>query len=89
VLNNSVEGRTLVRVLRLDRPERVKQRRMIIEILVDAENAANTQRLRDWLGFPSDLDDLRMLKPPINDRLEGIEESWFSRRVRGTLPEVY
>ena len=39
-LNNSVEGRTLVRVLRLDRPERVKQRRMIIEILFDASKGS-------------------------------------------------
>ena len=88
-INNSAEGRMLVRTLRLDRPERVRQRRMIIEILVDAQKTANARRLRDWLGFPDDLDDLRILKPPTNNRLEGIEESWFSRRERGELPEIY
>jgi hypothetical protein len=62
---------------------------MIIEILIDAQKSANVRRLREWLGFPEDLDDLRKSMPPANDRLEGIEESWFSRRERGALPEIY
>ena len=66
-------GRTLVNTLRLDRPQRVRQRRLIIEILIDAQKTANARQLCDWLGFPDDLDDLRMLKPPSNYRLEGIE----------------
>ncbi len=83
------EGRTLVRTLRLDRADRVRQRRMIIEIIANAQETGNVRRLRDWLGFPEDLDDLRKLTPPNNDRLEGIEESWFSRRERCELPETY
>jgi HNH endonuclease len=89
VVNDSAEGRTLVSTLRLDRPERVRQRQLIIEILIDARKAANTRRLRQLLGFPEDLDDLRTLKPPSNYRLEGIAESWFSRRERGELPATY
>ena len=83
------EGRTLVRTLRLDRTDRVRQRRMIIEILVDALKKGNARQLRDWLGFPKDLEDLRKLTPPTNYRLEGIEESWFSRPERCELPEIY
>jgi hypothetical protein len=83
------EGRALVHILRLDRADRVRQRRMIIEMLIDAQKTANAQRLREWLGFPDDPDDLRNLKPPANSRLEGIEESWFSRRERCELPEIY
>jgi len=83
------EGRTLVLVLRLDRADRVQQRRLIIETLIDAQKSANVRLLREWLGFPEDLDDLRKSRPPANDRLEGIEESWFSRRERGALPEIY
>jgi hypothetical protein len=78
-----------VLTLRLDRAERVRQRRMIIETLIAAQKTGNTRRLRDWLGFPEDLDDLRKLNPPTNYRLEGIEESWFSRRERCALPETY
>ncbi|MBL7043037.1 MAG: HNH endonuclease [Pirellulaceae bacterium] len=83
------KGRVLVRTLRLDRADRVRQRRMIIEILIDAQETGNTRRLRDWLGFPEDLDNLRKLHPPTNHRLEGIGESWFSRRERCELPETY
>ena len=83
------EGRTLVRTLRLDRPERIRQRRMIIELLVDAEVNGNTRRLRDWLGFPEDLEDLSQLSPPSNERLRGIGESFFARRERGELPETW
>lgn len=83
------EGRELVRILRLDRPERVRQRQMIIEIVIEAQKTANRQRLRVWLGFPENLDDLRTFNPPTNYRLEGVEESWFSRRERGGLPEIY
>jgi hypothetical protein len=79
----------LVRTLRLDRPDRVRQRRMIIETLSDIQKTGNAQRLRDWLGFPDDLDDLRKSPPPTNYRLEGIDESWFSRQKRGELPEIY
>jgi len=82
-------GRTLVRTLRLDRPKRVEQRRMIIEILIEAEEAGNARRLRQWLGFPEDMEDLRRLKPPNNHRLQGIEESFCARRERGELPEFY
>ena len=87
ILND--EGRTLVRTLRLDRPKRVEQRRMIIEILIEAEETGNTRRLRQWLGFPEDLSDLRRLNPPNNHRPEGIEGSFFARRERGELPEIY
>lgn len=86
------DGRVLVRVLRLDRPDRVEQRRMIIEVLevlTEAEERGDARRLCEWLGFPSDMDDLRRLKPPTNRRPEGIEESYFARRQRGELPEIY
>jgi hypothetical protein len=89
----NANGRVLVSILRLDRPERVEQRRMIIEVLgvlSEAEGTADRRRLCEWLGFPSDLDDLRRLKPPMtNRRPEGIEESYFARRERGELPEIY
>ncbi|NQU25488.1 MAG: HNH endonuclease [Candidatus Nealsonbacteria bacterium] len=83
------EGRTLVRTLQLDRPERVRQRRMIIEVLSVVEETGDTQRQNDWLGFPEDLEDLARLNPPSNERPMGIEESFFARRRRGELPETY
>jgi hypothetical protein len=41
------------------------------------------------VGFPNDLPDLAGLRPPYNERKEGLEESWFARRRRGDLPDVY
>ncbi len=83
------EGHTLIRILRLNRSERVRQRRMILEILVVAENVGNTRLLRDWLGFPDDMEDLGRLRPPSNGRREGIQESAFAKRERGVLPGLY
>ncbi len=83
------EGHTLIRMLRLDRPERVRQRRMILEILTGAESTGDTRRLRDWLGFPDDLEDLGRLKPASNGRPEGIQESAFARREGGVLLDLY
>lgn len=41
------------------------------------------------VGFPDDLPNLGMLKPPGNDRSEGLGECWYARRRRGELPSVY
>ena len=41
------------------------------------------------VGFPDDLPDLSRLRPPHNDRKEGLQECWFARRRRGELPRVY
>ena len=86
-LNN--QGQTLIRVLRLDRPERVQQRRIILEILIAAENSGNTRLLCDLFGFPDELEDLGRLRPPKNGRREGIQESAFARREKGVLPALY
>ncbi len=84
------EGHTLIRLLRLDRPKRIRQRRMILELLeILAKNTGNKRQLRDWLGFPVNLDDLRRLRPTSNGRPEGLQESAFVLRERGLLPDLY
>jgi len=46
--------------------------------------------LRYLLAFPAALPDLAALRPPEgNARLEGIAKSYFERRRRGELTEVY
>lgn len=37
-------------------------------------------------GLPDELPILSQLIPPQNDRIEGIEKSWFARRQRGDIP---
>jgi len=41
------------------------------------------------MGFPDDLPDLSVLKPPSNSRPEGIDGSYNALRQRGELPETY
>jgi len=42
-----------------------------------------------WMGYPDDLPDFSRLKPPGNKKPKGINDSYYARRVRGELPEVY
>jgi hypothetical protein len=51
---------------------------------------ANPRLYEELLGFPSDLPDLRVLRPPGgNLRAEGVEQSCWSQRERGDLPKTY
>jgi hypothetical protein len=86
-------GEDFIRICRLDRPNLIAFRRLILDVLTflgrkrDREAAA--LRHRD-LGFPANLPDLAVLRPPGgNSRPQGLEQSAFARRTRGELPEVY
>ena len=86
-------GADFIRICRLDRPNLVAFRRLILDVLRllgrkrDREAAELRRR---YLGYPANLPDLSALKPPGgNSCPEGIERSAFARRERGDLPEVY
>ena len=82
------ETRRLIRQLDLNSPQLKKWRRLWMRIVTLAEEH-DTDLYHQIVGFPSDLPDLGKLKPPSNDRREGLEECWFARRRRGELPSVY
>lgn len=44
---------------------------------------------RMLLGFPDDLPNLTRLRPPQNSRPRGIDESYHSQKIAGTLPRTY
>ncbi|MBY0522102.1 MAG: hypothetical protein K2R98_01810 [Gemmataceae bacterium] len=86
-------GEDFIRICRLDRPNLVAFRRLMLDVLRllgrkrDREAAELRRR---YLGYPANLPDLSALKPPGgNSRPEGIEWSAFARRERGELSEVY
>jgi hypothetical protein len=81
-------GRRLEKVLRLNHERYVQERRKWLRILsiLARHDRAEFERL---MGFPSDLPDLTRRKPPFNRRPEGIAGSWFERKRRGELPNVY
>lgn len=82
-------ARRLVRVLRLDGPALTEFRAMWIEVTRLAARHDRDLHHR-LLAFPTDLPDLRRLRPPGgNTRPDGVEQSHFRRRERGELPAVY
>ncbi|MCX7419167.1 MAG: hypothetical protein NT013_06475 [Planctomycetia bacterium] len=89
----SAEGRFLIRVCHLNRPLLVEFRRhlwSLLELLATHKMANSESLLRDLLGFPSDLPDLSVRRPPNGNTLPaGIAQSFFQQQKRETLPEVY
>jgi hypothetical protein len=87
------DGRDLIAVCQLDRPNLTEFRRGIFEVLRgfdDLGEAARGQILRRYFGFPSNLPRLAVLRPPGgNSRPTGIENSFYEKRSRGDLPDFY
>ena len=81
-------GDRLIKVLRLNHPWQVEQRRNLIKILA-ALARVDRELFNRLMGYPQDLCDLRKLKNPDNRRPEGLQNCHFARRERGELPPVY
>lgn len=82
-------GQRLVKVIRLNHPRFVEERKKNIRNLAVLESH-DSAAFEAMMGFPSDLPDLSLLKPPKgNSRSEGVNESWFAKRSRGKLPRTY
>jgi hypothetical protein len=78
----------IIRVLCLNSPRWKRWRRTWLRII---ELAAEHDRdlLREILGFPMDLPNLMLFRAPQNTRPGGIADSFFARRERGELPEIF
>ena len=82
------ETRRLILQLDLNSPRLKMWRNMWVRIVTLAEKQ-DADLYCQLVGFPNDLPNLSKLEPPYNHRNEGLEESWFARRRRGELPNVY
>ena len=82
------ETRRLIRQLDLNSPRLKKWRTLWMRIVTLAEEH-DVDLYYQLVEFPNDLPELGKLKPPYNDRKEGLEECWFARRRRGELPILY
>ncbi|WP_254512734.1 HNH endonuclease [Anatilimnocola floriformis] len=79
----------LIAQLRLNSSEMIHFRRLWLEIIAMAREC-NPQLHLQLMGFPADLPDLRLLKPPSgNGKPSGIEQSYLVQRERGELPSLY
>jgi hypothetical protein len=85
-------GKVLIEQLRLDNEDYTKFRSLIIAILrslLQSSDPHDRQTYIRLMGYPDDLPDLSSLRPPGNRRPEGINDSWYARRIRGELSEIY
>ncbi len=82
------EAERLILVMTLNSPQWLQWRLSWIRI-VELAAERDPELYRRLMGFPEDLPDLSLLKPPANSRPEGIDESYLAQRERGELPDVY
>ena len=87
------EGRTLIRVVRLDREELVSFRRRLIAMVAaaqaDPQTPLSRQVLELLLSYPSDMPDLRTLRPPANGQPQSADDCHFALAERGELAATY
>jgi hypothetical protein len=89
VSSDSSEGSRLIELLGLDSPQFTEYRMLWIGIIALAERYDRPLYLK-LQGFPNDLPDLSRLRPPQgNNRIEGIQASFFVQRANAHLPETY
>ena len=92
--DGSIRGRTreakrLIEALRLDSPSYRQRRRLMIEIVRMAARF-NPILYRELMGFPADLPNLAVLRPPGgNTRPAGVKKSCYAFRQQGKLSKTY
>lgn len=88
--NQSPEGQALIDELALDDPRTVDRRRCMIGTLRSLAEI-NWPMFVEWMRYPKNLPDLNHKdnKPPHNDKPDGVAQSYFERKNRDELPEVY
>jgi hypothetical protein len=88
--NHSHEGQALIDELALDDSLTVDRRRCMIGMLRTLAEF-NWPMFVEWMRFPKNLPDLNHKdnKPPHNDKPDGVAQSYFERKNRDELPEVY
>jgi hypothetical protein len=83
-------GVVLIAGLRLDNADVTYQRKMLIRVVRLAEQKNNLPVIRELLGYPGDVPNLKKKRPPGgNSRPAGLDDSWFERDRRGELPLIY
>lgn len=96
--DGTIEARTEtaiehIQILGLDDSRLTEYRKKMIDLfrrLQALPEEEVKEELLNWFGFPSELPNLALLRPPGgNSRPEGVSLSWYKQRQQGTIPEVY
>jgi HNH endonuclease len=89
ITGHTDDARWIIRILGLDDAEFVAFRARWIKIVALAK-VHDPDLYRQLLGYPDDLPNLSLLRPPGgNTRPEGIVASCHEQRARGELPATY
>jgi hypothetical protein len=87
------EGIAHIKVLRLDDPDITEYRRQILQIIRLIEQSTDRDALsllRDWIGFPHDLPNLAVKRPPGGNTFpSAAEDCYYQQRLKGSLPDYY
>ena len=82
------KGEILIETLRLNNEDYTRFRQLMIDTLRSlATHDRQTYVL--WMRYPENLPDLSGLRPPGNKKPEGVKQSFYARRMRGELEEIY
>jgi hypothetical protein len=83
-------GKTLIDELSLNDPLAIERRRIMIGMLRTLAEY-NRPMFVEWMRYPKNLPNLddKQNKPPHNSKPEGLAQSYFEKKRRGELPEVY
>ena len=88
----TAEGRKLIRLLRLDRDELTEWRGRFMRLVRAATRSPRStlaRELRSFLSFPSDMPDLRALRPPGNEMPGSPNNCYYARHEHDDLSETY
>jgi len=88
------EGKQLIALLHLADERAIQVRQEMLSLLrakrKHPDNSDIDAIFRRRFGYPTNLPDLKGLKPPDgNSRVKGLDDSHHSRQARGELPEVF
>jgi hypothetical protein len=84
----NAEGALLIDLLALDEPPATMRRSLIIRTVLSLAEA-DWPLVVTWMGFPLDLPNLADSLPPRNEKPGSLRQSYFEKKQRGELPEVY
>ena len=89
-VNDDEQAKLLISRLALDEPSAREHRRLILGTILSFARS-NWQMFVQWMRYPEDLKDLshQDYTPPTNSKPDGIKQSYYEKRLRGELPQVY
>lgn len=88
LVSHAPDIKRLIQQIDLNSPMLRRWRVMWMRI-VNLAKEHDSNLFHQLMGFPDELPNLGRLRPPINSRPEGIEVSWYAKRQRDQLPEIY